>query len=205
MSNEITSTQNKPRKKADNLKGYWFMVVFRNKKKDFECDISDLILISDSRIKEYAYIFHDKDKSKTKHFHLVLHTFKQTTLQTIAKLFNIKVADVELVDVPNKAIRYLIHADNKEKEQYTIDNVVTNMNYNFITPILDTTHRHYVKDRDNALLYLLNLIQTNDIQTYDSLVDVVANNEPSLLSIVMGKRAYSLSAYINSRKNKERN
>lgn len=83
---------------------------------------------------EYAYILHDKDlkedliEYKKKHWHVQIFCKTQHSLSAIQKKLNLdNVNLIQVIKDKKKAIRYLIHADNNEKEQYDVDSIITNI------------------------------------------------------------------------------
>lgn len=72
----------------------------------------------------YYLILHNRDNIKQEHYHLVILYQNARTFESINKKF--EGAHIEPCDYPVKAIRYLIHKDNKEKEPYLIDEIKTN-------------------------------------------------------------------------------
>ena len=81
---------------------------------------------------DYAYIFHDMDlledgtDFKKAHYHFQVYNLYQKELDTWQEIFTINSARCQKIENKKKAIRYLIHADNNEKYQYNIENIVSN-------------------------------------------------------------------------------
>lgn len=76
----------------------------------------------------YAAILHDKDTDengelKKPHWHIVLVFPNQRTVNPIAKEFGIKSNYLQLSHDRDAALRYLIHADDPDKYQYSPDEV----------------------------------------------------------------------------------
>lgn len=84
-----------------------------------------------SKFKEWAYCLHDSDinddgELKKPHIHWVGRGDPRT-LSAVAKFLGIKDNDVVLGKNFKALIQYLIHLNNPEKAQYSIENVVTNI------------------------------------------------------------------------------
>lgn len=74
----------------------------------------------------YAFILHDKDEGKTLHIHFVLNTRGSRSIKSIAEVLECDYQDVQVASRPRSCIRYLIHADNREKFQYKREDIVSN-------------------------------------------------------------------------------
>lgn len=84
-----------------------------------------------SKFKEWAYCLHDSDVNydgelKKPHIHWVGRGDPRT-LSAVAKFLGLKENEVELGKNFKALIQYLIHLNNPEKAQYSIENVVTNI------------------------------------------------------------------------------
>ena len=82
----------------------------------------------------YYLILHNRDNVKQEHYHLVLLYQNARTYESICKKYD--GAHIEQCDYPVKAIRYLIHKDNIEKEPYTIDEIIHNDNKKHLEEII---------------------------------------------------------------------
>lgn len=82
----------------------------------------------------YYFILHDRDNIKQEHIHLVLLYQNARSYESIKKKF--EGAHIEQADYPVKAIRYLIHKDNPEKEAYLVDEIKTNDSLEHLHEIL---------------------------------------------------------------------
>ena len=90
-------------------------------------------------LEEYGYQYvackHDRDKTadgnlKNLHWHFVILLGERDSYQfTIAKQLGLANRFVQrpLCEEPNGAVRYLLHLDNPDKEQYSIKELVTNI------------------------------------------------------------------------------
>lgn len=83
----------------------------------------------------YAYILHNKDLKedltdfKKEHWHFQVYYEYQKELTTWSDLFGIPLPRTQKISNKKSAIRYLIHADNNEKFQYDITNIVANFDF----------------------------------------------------------------------------
>lgn len=82
----------------------------------------------------YAYIYHDKDidengNLKPVHLHFVAHA--RHYLSRWSKLLGIPENMIEIPRNFRSVNRYLIHADDPEKYQYSVSDVVTNKPFKF--------------------------------------------------------------------------
>lgn len=92
------------------------------------------ILLDIKKRFKYAYILHDKDKKddgiiKKHHWHMLVFLDNQKTLSAFGKMFHLQDSMnlIEIVKDKKKAIRYLVHVDNDEKEKYDINDIQTNI------------------------------------------------------------------------------
>lgn len=77
------------------------------------------------------FIFHDSDENKQPHWHIVLRCKEATTGNAVLKWFSAAVDDdgviqntlIELCNNVKSSLRYLIHLDDKDKYQYSVDDV----------------------------------------------------------------------------------
>lgn len=84
-----------------------------------------------SKFKEWAYCLHDCDYDdegwrKKPHIHWVGRGDPRT-LSAVAKFLGLKENEIELGKNFKALIQYLIHLNNPEKAQYSIEDVVTNI------------------------------------------------------------------------------
>lgn len=80
----------------------------------------------------YAYILHDKDvdefgEIKKAHYHLILRWNDTKSINALSIELGIPVNRITKIKSFKSSIRYLTHIDYKEKYQYDINNVFTNM------------------------------------------------------------------------------
>ena len=86
-------------------------------------DYKKIIKYIEKNYKYYAYIEHDKDEEdKKKHTHVLVHFDNKRYNTGVAKELNIPsnyVVNANLIPY----LRYLIHFDDEEKHQYSVDEV----------------------------------------------------------------------------------
>lgn len=88
-----------------------------------------------SELVEYYYILHDKDidestgELKKAHYHVVCGTGANTTDSAIAKRLGIDTQWIQACKSKPKAKRYLVHADNADKYQYSATEVISSVPY----------------------------------------------------------------------------
>ena len=69
----------------------------------------------------YYLIYHDKDNIKQPHYHLVILYQNARSFNSMKNKYD--GAHIEICNFPHYAIRYLIHKDNPEKEQYQVEEI----------------------------------------------------------------------------------
>ena len=74
----------------------------------------------------YAYIMHDKDAGKGLHIHFVGQVNGSRSIKSICEMLDCDYQDVQVAKRSRGSIRYLIHADDKDKFQYDLCDVKTN-------------------------------------------------------------------------------
>lgn len=104
-----------------------------------EYDCQDILDNLNTYFEKWAYITHDMDVRedgtlKKPHIHLYAKTCNACTVTALAKKLGIASEDIEFVRSVKGCQRYLIHADNPEKAQYQIEEVITNFD---IVKVLD--------------------------------------------------------------------
>lgn len=125
---------------------------------------------------KYAYILHDKDTNddgtlKKAHYHLLIFFDNARWTDAILKEINIDNKNlIEFKDNKVYAIRYLIHSNNKDKFQYDIDNIITNVD------ILPYFNNIQDKETDSIFLILDYINSFNGIIRYKDLYDYVLSN-----------------------------
>lgn len=113
-------------------------------------------------ILEYAYILHDKDVNekgeiKKEHYHVVIKFNEGITISSLSKKLNLD----ENYITPTKGsyvygLRYLVHADHKDKYQYEVSDVVGPLKSRLIKSLNgDKTESDYI-------IEIFNLIDNSD-------------------------------------------
>ena len=74
----------------------------------------------------YAYIMHDKDEGKGLHIHFVGQVNGSRSIKSVCEMLECDYQDVQIAKRSRGAIRYLIHADDKDKYQYDLCDIKTN-------------------------------------------------------------------------------
>jgi len=98
-------------------------------------EVYNAIRICNENNYNYAMIYHDKDLKedredfKKAHYHFQVFNEYQKELTTWSDLFCVNLPRTQKIENKPKAIRYLIHADNNEKFQYDIQNIVSNFDF----------------------------------------------------------------------------
>lgn len=97
-------------------------------------DCSAVLVRLDDTFRELAYITHDMDVNqlgelKKAHIHWVGKRDSPCPISTIANALRIPANDIEFARNYKSSLRYLIHADNKDKHQYSPDDVKANFPY----------------------------------------------------------------------------
>lgn len=156
---------------------YWFLTI----NKGSECfeKLSEL----DFDLKNYMkgvqnadcefYFIHHKFNTNDWHCHLYLHYETPQRFETIQRRFKGAHIEQSSKDRKRKAIRYLLHLDNKEKEQYDIECIESNVPMHI--------YEHYFVDNEFK--------PDNIIQIIESYVE--KGIEPTIVDFV---RDYGLEA-----------
>lgn len=131
---------------------------------------------------------------KKPHYHLVLHySSLKSQKQVKADIMLLKGVGVERVrDLP-AYVRYLIHADNPEKEQYDIHDVQLFNGFDF---------QKYFNSKgislDEGFAALINIALKHNYNNYSQLVTYCLQNDLELLPSCR-KSAYALTSFFRTR------
>lgn len=96
-----------------------------------------------SKYDKYAYITHNKDiedgtgEIKKCHMHVVLYFKNKKELSELAKEIGIAENYIKVWDSKIKAIRYLVHADNNDKYQYSAEEVIGTLKSDLVRSLND--------------------------------------------------------------------
>lgn len=127
-------------------------------------------------IKEYAFILHDRDfnevgEIKKEHYHVIIKFPSPRSISGLSKELNIKENYIE----PTKksyvyGLRYLIHADDEEKFQYEINDVVG--------PLKEQLKKSLDSDKTEAdyVLEIMSIIDNLDYIYITDFVKIIANS-----------------------------
>ena len=78
----------------------------------------------------YAYISHKPDNDDDRlHIHYVFQCNGSRSLKNVSDTLDVDSQYMQVCKRPRGAIRYLIHLDNPEKEQYSLSDITTNDKY----------------------------------------------------------------------------
>ena len=84
-------------------------------------NIKEVLTYIENNYQDYAYILHDKDLKKL-HYHVVLHFPNKRYISSISKELGVPANYIQKCNlIPY--LRYLIHIDDEDKKQYSIDEV----------------------------------------------------------------------------------
>lgn len=142
---------------------------------NIDINIDDLISwidFNNNLIEYYSFILHDKDNVYA-HYHLLLHFNKKieptSLINNVARFFKININNVECKPCSNfrSYSRYLIHLDNPEKFQYSIDEVKTS-DFEMYCQIINSSIDCFVKfdDFDINKLIQICLMAKSLIEVY---------------------------------------
>lgn len=144
---------------------------------------------------------HDRDvieetgEIKKPHYHLVLsYSSLKSRKQAEADFELLGGVGVERVRDIRAYTRYLIHADDEEKAQYSIDDIITINGFD-----VEQYFRGKKSNLDEDYKKVVRMILDRGIKEYSELVEYCLENEPDLISVCR-RSAYSLQAFIKSRR-----
>ena len=110
-----------------------FLGVLYPDSESYVCD--DVLLRMMDCFTEWAFILHDKDicsdtgELKKAHVHWVARYDNPSILSAVANKLGIAEHDIEYCKSWRRSLRYLIHADSKDKFQYDVTDVSANFDY----------------------------------------------------------------------------
>lgn len=106
----------------------WELVLYPDSDSyDFSCVLAELVGFFD----QWAYILHDSDvdsdgNPKKLHYHFYGKSSDKLTASGIAYRVHVPESACRVVSSWKGALRYLVHADNPEKHQYNVSDIVSN-------------------------------------------------------------------------------
>ena len=132
-------------------------------------------LLTDNKgVYEMYAIYHDKDKVKANHWHIILWAKTPRKLFTIANLLNVAPNMVQIVKNKPLMLRYLCHLDNNDKESYSLEEVMTNSKpyEEIVRGGMISNKQVYldILERGNeAILEYIDIVEPNRLRTIMSL------------------------------------
>ena len=91
---------------------------------------TDILQDIKGSFKNYAYIKHiPEEKEKKEHVHLILALDNPRSESSLAKRLELDKRFIQRVKSLRGSCRYLIHADNEEKFQYNLDQVIVSKSF----------------------------------------------------------------------------
>lgn len=126
----------------------------------------------------YACILHDKDfdeitgEIKKSHYHVILYFDNAVYLSSLAKQLGIK-SNYIWVEELKKGLEYLIHKNNAEKFQYSIDEVFGTLKYKLYTYL-----NNNIENESQCVKLILSFFQdsSSPISLTDFILYLVNNN-----------------------------
>ena len=158
-------------------------------------------LIDDLHIQAYLSPLHDRDidnkgNFKKAHYHLLMMFDGQKNMNNMQGIIK-KIGGVgcEKVISKNAYARYLIHKDNPEKAQYSMNDVrVFGGAVSYDEIISDSSGNDMI-----IVSQMLDWIKTNDVYVFYELVDHAKDNEKSWFAFLIKKNCHLIWEYIRSR------
>lgn len=128
---------------------------------------------------DYFYIKHDKDKNKT-HYHLAIYMPEAHTITYIANKLGITNNQINVKDdngvryTLKSTIKYFLHYNIKDKEPYSIDEIITNR--------IDTCNKYYDilsggKNEKQELKEIMLFIEMNNIKKITQVLEYCVEND----------------------------
>lgn len=96
------------------------------------------VLAELQHLPQWSYILHDRDidwetgELKKPHYHCLVKVPSPVLRSVIANKVGLPPEDIQLISSYKKYARYLIHADDADKVQYSPDDVSANWDYNSV-------------------------------------------------------------------------
>lgn len=144
-------------------------------------------MATQGKVKEYAYILHDKDDAKP-HYHICIKFNDQIRLQTVLndlQLFNYNPNNNQVIIGKDRwygALQYLIHntKDSKDKYQYSEDDVKSN-----IPEIINGLRNQ--KDSIDIFNDIVDYIKSLDYPTYTAVIDYCNKHSRDYMKCFMSR------------------
>ena len=151
---------------------YWFITI----NKQAACYNNFKDIINDLSIKypylEYSYIYHTKkeidDLDEENHIHCIMYFKSQVrSFNTIKKIFNGSHVEMSNKQRYYRCIQYLVHKNDKNKTQYSFNDIVSNVNSIELNDILNSSGYCYELFESNKLEeYIENCIDSGKADIY---------------------------------------
>ena len=154
----------------------WFLTI--NKEANCFSELKAILVNNGSTFKHYAYILHDKDNEEQLHFHLCLEYKNARTFTQVKAMF--EGAHVEEMEYKNISYQYLIHKNDPDKYQYSIDNVMT-LEKDYYSLMLN--NNEYDKLDTTTLIEAIN----SGIHTYTELILKFGLNQVNMYHNLINK------------------
>lgn len=102
----------------------WNLILYRDSD---TYDFDEVIFNIMSKTDKYYIIEHQaEEETKKNHVHCVIYLKDAKTLSAVSKFFGVEENYFEPTKDITASVRYLIHADNPSKKQYSVDDVISN-------------------------------------------------------------------------------
>ena len=160
-------------------------------------------ILKSRKIKGYA-ILHDKDVQedgtpKKPHYHILIRYDNPTAESTVQKLAKeIGTANGKVISVADYKgyAEYLIHKNNPEKTQYTIEEVESYGGLNYKTLIKDDGDSK--RRAEETLKEILRYCRQNGIYSYSELVDLALEESNEWFRLISGRYMRCVINYLKS-------
>lgn len=154
--------------------------------------------LTQTHIPAFLSPLHDRDKNpdgtpKKPHYHLIImfETVK-TKEQAKAVFESLGGVGLEVVSTLRGYARYLIHADNPEKAQYSAVDVRAFSGADYESAI------HLPSDDVTAVKEMMAFIRKNEIRSFAKLCDICAEHYPDWFNILFTRSTVFIKEYIKS-------
>lgn len=145
--------------------------------------------------------WHDKDinrqtgELKKSHKHGAFFFDSLKSYKQVSELIKDKLngpAHVEIVQSPKGLFDYFIHAENKEKTQYDINDIEVGCGFNLDKFLVEN-------NSDDFMHEVVDIIEQNDFTEFEELVWYARTNHTPLLGLII-ERTYFFAKFLDSRR-----
>ncbi|MFT9469134.1 replication protein [Leuconostoc pseudomesenteroides] len=149
--------------------------------------------------------WHDKDvnratgKLKKSHKHGAFFFDSLKSYSQVSQLISHKLnapAHVEIIMSPKGMYDYFIHAENKEKTSYNIDDIESGSGFEL--------NQFLAENNDDLLANIYEVLRNSNLKEFADFTDFVAEKFPELLPVVFNK-SYFFKMYLDSKRFQEIN